>query len=396
MKTMVIGAGISGIMTAYSLATRGVDVVVIDSESYPAMKTSYANGGQFSVSNSEVWNTWSNVFKGLKWMLKKDAPLLINPIPTYSKLRWLSEFFGHVITDSYESNTSQTIELGLRARGLYLDIIRKEGIKCDLKREGIMHIYRNQSYLDSALKALSIYEDHGVDRVYLTPSEARGIDPTIPEENIIGAIYTPDDMNGDIHKLCVELHRVLRDKYKVQFFFDTRVDDIYDIQLLMFQHRADNLVVCAGVYSKQIGKMFGDNINIYPVKGYSITVPVDDPKNAPRVSLLDDEKKIVSSTLNDRFRIAGTAELNGYDYDIRNDRVEPLKRWVRENFPNLSLEHAVPWAGLRPMTPSMLPIIKKSGYDPIDVYYNTGHGHLGLTLSAATADLVAGQILGFD
>ncbi len=158
----------------------------------------------------------------------------------------------------------------------------------------------------------------------------------------------------------------------------------------------DGLVVCAGVRSREIGKLLGDRVNVYPVKGYSITVKLDDEtsqKAAPWVSLLDDEAKVVTSRLGkDRFRVAGTAEFNGFNWDIRDDRVRPLVKWVERFFPDVVTEHAIPWAGLRPMMPSMVPMVK-NGRRP-GVYYNTGHGHLGWTLSSATAEIIAEKVLG--
>jgi len=156
----------------------------------------------------------------------------------------------------------------------------------------------------------------------------------------------------------------------------------------------DGLVCCAGVGSRKIGKMLGDRVNVYPVKGYSITVKLDDETSqnaAPWMSLLDDEAKVVTSRLGkDRFRVAGTAEFNGYNWDIRDDRVRPLEKWVERFFPDVVTEHAVPWAGLRPMMPNMVPMVK-GGKRP-GIYYNTGHGHLGWTLSAATAEIIAEKI----
>ncbi len=168
----------------------------------------------------------------------------------------------------------------------------------------------------------------------------------------------------------------------MDFVFDTKIDRISANEML---EEFDKIIVSAGVGSVEIAKFFGDSLPIYPVKGYSITINVkpEDMKYVPKVSLLDDQAKIVTSTLGNRFRVAGTAELAGENYDIRRDRIEPLIEWVRENFPNLDASNYSSWACLRPMTPNMMPIIKKSKTS--SVYYHTGHGHLGWTLSPATA-----------
>lgn len=387
MRVCVIGAGITGITTAYSLAKRGAEVTILDSQSYAAMMTSYANGGQLSVSNSDVWTTWPNVIKGLKWVLKKDAPLLINPTPSLSKLKWLIKFLAATASGEAESNTIETIKLGLLARELYYQIAEEEGINFNLTKEGILHFYSNQEYFDAAKKSCEIYDKLGVHREILTPDQIVEREPSLIVKNLIGGTYTPSDANGDIHKFCIELSKVLTKKYGVVSLYNYRVD-----YLPYYSKEYDHVVLCAGVNSAELSKQIKDPIDIYPVKGYSITLNVGNSPNAPTVSLLDDEKKIVSSRLGDRFRVAGTAELAGYNYDIRKDRIDPLIKWVNTNFSGIDTEHVVPWAGLRPMTPNMLPVVRRSRVP--NIWYNTGHGHLGWTLSAATADIIAEKIMG--
>jgi D-amino-acid dehydrogenase len=387
MKVAIIGAGITGITTAYSLAKRGVDVTVYDRNRYAGMLTSYANGGQLSVSNSEVWTTWANIFKGMKWMFTKDAPLLVHPYPSVSKVKWLYEFIKNTATSKYYDNTRETIMLGLRAREVYLQIAEDEKINFDLTKKGILHFYKNESYFESAKKALdTVYKIDELPRQVLNNAkEVHDIEPSINLRGIIGGIYTPSDMNGDIHKFCIDLTKVLKSRYGVRFYFED------ECILEELEYSYDHIVVCAGIESAKISKILKDPINIYPVKGYSITLDVKDANQGPHVSLLDDEKKIVISRLDNRLRVAGTAELADINYDITHTRIKPLVEWVRNNFPNIETEHVNPWAGLRPMTPSMLPVVRKSKADKY--WYNTGHGHLGWTLSAATAEVIAEQIV---
>lgn len=385
MKAYVIGAGITGITTAYSLAKRGVDVTVIEAQPYAAMMTSYANGGQLSVSNSDVWTTWSNVFKAAKWVLRKDAPLLINPSFSLSKYRWLYKFLETTATGKAEINTKETIKIGLAARELYFKIAEEEKIDFDLTKKGILHFYKDEKYFEQAKHSCQLYWDLGVDRELLTPSQVRSIEPSLGDSKILGGIYTPGDANGDIHKFCINLSEVLKNKYNVKFIYNFKIEQLDKI-------KSEKIVICAGIESARISKLIGDPLDIYPVKGYSITIDVGTSDSAPTVSLLDDEAKIVSSRLGNRFRVAGTAEINGYNYDIRKDRVDPLISWVKNNFNGISTEHVVLWAGLRPMTPNMLPIVRRSKVP--NIWYNTGHGHLGWTLGAATAETIAENILG--
>ena len=403
-KIIVVGAGITGITTAYSLARRGHDVTVIESEPYAAMMTSYANGGQLSVSNSEVWNTWSNLYKAVKWVGKKDAPLLINPRPSKDKISWMAKFFINTLLNRYEQNTAKTIEMGLRARELYYAIAEEEKINFDLTQQGILHFYKNSAYYNDAVKSCELYQQHGLERCVVTLNELSAIEPALANnKTIIGATYTKSDANGDIHKFCSQLADVLANKYKVKFHYNTKVTDIDRVQTIVAVQTevndqpktfiSDHVVICAGCYSTSLAKLVDDQLPIYPVKGYSITIPLNskaEEEACPMVSLLDDEAKIVTSRLGKRLRVAGTAELAGYNLDIRHDRITPLIQWVRTNFPKLSTEHAVPWAGLRPMTPNMLPIVRPS--KTTYVWFNTGHGHLGWTLSAATAEIVADMI----
>ncbi len=388
-KVAVIGAGISGITTAYYLVKAGYNVTVYDSERYPAMRCSYANGGQVSVSNSEVWTTWSNVLKGVKWMFKKDAPLLIRPSLDYDKIVWLTKFLYHTAKNEYEKNTLETIRMGLESRKLYEEIVTEEKINFDQKYAGILHVYKDQKYFDMAKQAQSVYRQTDCEWEILNINQIKSLDGALNYMNdLIGGVYTKSDWTGDIHKFCYEMKKVLEFKYNVNFVFSQTIEDIR--YLLCF----DKVVVCAGHNSINLAKSIGDRLHIYPVKGYSITITANDVKSydaMPKVSLLDDQAKIVTSTLGNRLRVAGTAELTGENYDIRKNRIQPLLNWVHKNLPMVTANDYNSWACLRPMTPNMMPITKSSDKNN-KVYYNTGHGHLGWTLAPYTAKFITEQI----
>ena len=393
----VVGGGITGVTTAYALAKRGFKVTLFEKNRYAAMETSFANGGQLSASNAEVWTHWSTILKGLRWMLKSDAPLLVNPTPGWHKLSWFAEFMGNI--PNYRRNTIESARLAVAAREHLFAWAQAEGVDFDLKREGILHIYRDKKGFDHAGEVSKLLAEGGLPRRAVTPTEMKAIEPTLAG-SYYGGYFTESDSTGDIHKFTTGMAAAIarmgvicrygQDVVALQS--DGKVARV-TVQQGAEQgvHLFDGLVVCAGVESRNFAAQLGDRVNIYPVKGYSITVNLQDAPSqaaAPTVSLLDDATKLVTSRLGvDRFRVAGTAEFNGYNKDIRADRIRPLVDWVNQCFPGINTRQVVPWAGLRPMMPSMMPRVGQ-GRLP-NVFYNTGHGHLGWTLSAVTADMVA-------
>ena len=397
MKSIaVIGGGITGVTTAYALARRGYGVTLLERHRYPAMETSYANGGQLSASNAEAWNHWSTVVKGLKWMARRDAPLLLHPAPSWHKLSWFAEFL--MAMPRYRSTTIDTARMALAAREHLFAWAQEEQIEFDLKRKGILHIYRDKAGFDAAAEVTRMLAQGGLVRHAVTPGEIRNIEPALHGE-LHGGFYTDSDASGDIHMFTTGLAQAAR-RRGVQFLHGHAVrslrhhgasievgfgDELLDV---------DGVVICAGTASRALAAMVGDRVNVYPVKGYSITVHLEDTRSrdsAPQVSLVDDEAKLVASRFGDtRLRVAGTAEFNGFNLDIRADRIRPLTSWVERCFPEVDTRTVVPWAGLRPTMPEMRPRVGP-GRLP-GVFYNTGHGHLGWTLSAATAEMAGASV----
>jgi D-amino-acid dehydrogenase len=334
----------------------------------------------------------------------------MNPMPSWHKYSWMAEFVRHV--PDYRQNTIETVRLAIEARRHMFAMAEREKIDFDLKRCGILHFYRDKASFDKASRVNELLNAGGLERRPVTPEEIRQIEPTL-KGSYYGGFFTPSDSTGDIHKFTRGLADACA-RRGVRFVYDAEVESIvpkegggHEIRWLPVapeggsaaadvRHpiRVDAVVICAGTASRRLAAMLGDRLNIYPVKGYSITVHLHTPESrdaAPTVSILDDAAKIVTSRLGpDRFRVAGTAEFNGFNRDIRHDRIRPLIEWSREQFPRMATDRVVAWSGLRPMMPNMMPRVGP-GRRP-GVFYNTGHGHLGWTLSAATAQRVADAV----
>ena len=385
----IVGGGIAGLTTAYFLAKKDYKITVFDPEGI-ATQCSYANGGQLSVCNAETWNTYSNLIKGIKWMSKSDAPLAFrNDIWSWDKFRWVVGFVGATLTNSYDYNTRKTIEWSLRSRRLYKKLIKELNIDFHQKDCGILHIYKNEKSWYKAQKTLERFKDTGWGRVV---KKGNLLKYKIKTKEIVGATFTKGDSVGDIHTFCKELSNYLYNNYDYRIhvnkivankevkYLSGKRDHAKTIDEL--KEEFDEVVVCAGAYTPFILP----HLNIYPIKGYSVTY--HEEHDMPTTSILDDDAKIVASPFaNNVFRVAGTAELAGWNHDIRMDRIKPLRRWVRKN---TFVKDSRPenWACLRPMTPNMMPIVTKTK----GVWVNSGAGHLGWTMGMALAEKVTNGI----
>jgi D-amino-acid dehydrogenase len=326
----------------------------------------------------------------------------VNPKPSWHKISWFAEFMAAMV--NYEKNTIETARLSIAAREHLLGWAAQEGIDFDHKPKGILHIYRDKADFDQAGKVSRLLALGGLSRTAVTPTEMRAIEPTLAG-NYYGGYFTPSDSTGDIHKFTTGL-AAAAERLGVRTLYGQDISKVASdgqgVRITSKEsdmentHQFDGVVICAGTASRELAAQLGDRVNVYPVKGYSITVNLRDAQSrasAPTVSLLDDATKLVSSRLgDDRFRVAGTAEFNGFNRDIRADRIRPLVEWVQQCFPGVKTDSVVPWAGLRPMMPNMLPRVGKGNKS--NVFYNTGHGHLGWTLSAITAEMISEVVSG--
>ncbi|MEC7728525.1 MAG: D-amino acid dehydrogenase [Pseudomonadota bacterium] len=406
MHILVLGAGVVGTTTAWYLQKQGHQVTVVDRQNQAGLETSYANGGQISVSHAEPWANPSAPLKVMKWLFQPDAPLLFRPRLDPAQWRWALSFLGQCTSARAAHNIRQMVNLGTYSRS-QLQALRKEaGIEYNHLEKGILHFYTNPAEFDGAMEPTRIMQDLGCDRQIIDADRAVELEPALkPIRNrIAGATYTSEDESGDARMFTQNLAKRCAEA-GVEFRYGTEIlsferagERVLGIQTLREGHhetlRADAYVLSMGSFSAALASQLGIFLNIYPAKGYSITVPVKNEEAAFNISLTDDEYKLVYSRLGDRMRVAGTAELNGYSRKLNYTRCRAIVRRTAEVMPEAGYwDQAEFWTGLRPATPSNVPYIGKSHF--ANLYLNTGHGTLGWTHScgsaAALADIIDGR-----
>ena len=406
MHILVMGAGVVGTTTAWYLQKQGHQVTVVDRQNQAGLETSYANGGQISVSHAEPWANPSAPLKVMKWLFQPDAPLLFRPRLDPAQWRWALSFLGQCTSARAAHNIRQMVNLGTYSRS-QLQALRKEaGIEYNHLEKGILHFYTNPAEFDGAMEPTRIMQDLGCDRQIIDADRAVELEPALkPIRNrIAGATYTSEDESGDARMFTQNLAKRCAEA-GVEFRYGTEIlsferagERVLGIQTLRDGHhetlRADAYVLSMGSFSAALASQLGIFLNIYPAKGYSISVPVKNEEAAFNVSLTDDEYKLVYSRLGDRMRVAGTAELNGYSRKLNYTRCRAIVRRTAEVMPEAGYwDQAEFWTGLRPATPSNVPYIGKSHF--ANLYLNTGHGTLGWTHScgsaAALADIIDGR-----
>lgn len=408
MRILVLGAGVVGTTSAWYLSKAGHEVTVLDRQPVPGIETSFANGGQISVSHAEPWANPSAPLKILKWMYKEDAPLLFRLRADPAQWRWCLRFLVECWPSRTRRNISQMVKLGMFSRAALQALRLETGLKYDHLEKGILHFYTSESEFDAAQEPARVMREYGCELDIVGPEDVVRIEPALGNARhlIVGGRMTPSDESGDAHKFTQGLAKLCAAR-GVQFAYNTHVlgldregDRITGIRVRHADGQygrmhVDAYVLCLGSYSPTLARPLGISLAIYPAKGYSVTLPVRRPELAYSVSLTDDEYKLVFSRLGERLRIAGTAELNGYNLDLNEMRCEAIVRRVLELFPGVADPAAAQfWTGLRPATPSNIPYIGKTRFG--NLFLNTGHGTLGWTHSCgsglAISELVSGRI----
>ena len=407
MKVTVLGAGVTGITSAWFLQQAGHEVTVVDRQPGAGLETSFANGGQISVSHAEPWANPGAPMKVLKWLAKEDAPLLFRLRPDLNQWLWGIDFLRECTPARTRHNIKQIVNLGLYSRSTLQQLRTSTGLDYHQKTEGILHFYTRQKEYDDAQAPAAVMREYGCELDMKTPDECVAIEPALgsSRSQIVGGSMTPSDESGDAHQFTRKL-AALCAAAGVTFLYDTRIvgarkegDTLKAVQIasaagVVRELTSDAYVMCLGSFSPQWTKLLGQTLRIYPAKGYSVTLPVINEAASYNVSITDDEYKLVFSRFGDRLRIAGTAELNGYSCDLNLKRCEAIVRRTRQLFPDMTDgQNAQYWTGLRPATPSNVPYIGTSKTS--NLFLNTVHGTLGWTHAcgsgAAIADIVSGR-----
>lgn len=413
MKVIVMGAGVVGVSTAWFLAKAGHDVTVIDRRPAAALETSFANGSQLSVSQSEPWANPRAPMKVLKWLLKEDAPLLFKLRLDPRQWSWGLRFLWECRASRTQHNILQMLNLGLYSRAALHDIRAETGIQYDQLQRGIVCIYDDQAEFDAAVDTALFMQHYGVNRRLVTASELIEIEPALTAmgSKLVGGTFCEEDESGDARMFTQKLAALAQEK-GVRFVWNTRINSllrgdgalsgisITNAEGFFETMTADAYVLALGSESPNLTAPLGLNLPIYPAKGYSATLDILDPALAPTVSITDEAHKIVFSRLGSRLRIAGTAELNGYSTVLNPVRCDALIRRARHLFPGVAAYDSPQfWTGLRPATPSNVPCIGRAqGWR--NLFLNTGHGTLGWTegpgSGRALADIVSNRIPELD
>lgn len=403
MKVVVLGAGVIGVTTAWYLMRAGHEVVVVERREGPALETSFANGGQISVSHAVPWANPDAPREILQWLGRDDAPLRFRPRADWRQWWWGLRFLLECLPGRTRRNAHEILALALESQRALTALRTELGLSYDHARAGILSLYTTRRAYDDALARLDLLGTE-VERAAQTPEQCVGIEPALAaaRAQLVGGIYAPDDESGDVHRFTVQLAQLCAER-GVSFLYN------HDLQHLSAAGgaisggiaytpeghaniRADAYVIALGCWSPLLTRELHLELPVYPVKGYSITLPVRDGDVAPRVSITDEERKIVFSRLGARLRVAGMAELAGYDTRIDRSRCDAMLARTFALFPRAGDRSAMEcWSGLRPATPGNVPLVGPTRYR--NLYLNTGHGTLGWTLACGSARRLAEAVV---
>ena len=401
MHILILGSGVIGTTSAYYLARAGHQVTVVDRQVGPAMETSYANAGEVSPGYSAPWAGPGVPLKAIKWMLMHHRPLVIWPMRDIAMWRWGAMMLRNCTAARYRTNKGRMVRLAEYSRDCLVALRKETGIQYDERAQGTLQLFRTHQQLDGIGKDVDILKEYGVPFEVLDPAGYCKVEPALAlvKEKFVGALRLPGDETGDCYKFTQNIAK-LAAQLGVMFHFGTAIEGIEiaggkisGVRTSAGTLTADAYLVALGSYSPQLVKPIGIDLPVYPVKGYSITVPITDAKFSPESTIMDETHKVAVTRLGDRIRVGGTAELAGFSLKLREARRSTLNHVVTDLFPKGGdISRAEFWCGLRPMTPDGTPIL--GGTHIPNLYLATGHGTLGWTMAAGTGRVMADVISG--
>lgn len=401
MNVVVLGAGVIGVSTAYFLRKAGHEVTVIDRAGGAADETSYANAGQLSYGYTTPWAAPGIPQKAAKWLFREHSPLIVRPDCSLFQMQWLMQMLKNCNEASYKQNKERMVRVSEYSREVFRNLVAETGIEFDGKNLGTLQIFRTDKEVRAAKSDMAVLAEYGVPFRELTAAECTEYEPALAASvgKLAGALHLPNDATGDCRMFTARLAERCRAD-GVRFFFNHAIE--------RFEHQnrrlaavyaggkrfeADSFVCALGSFSRPALAQLGLDLPIYPVKGYSLTIPVADGSAAPQSTVLDETYKVAITRLGERIRVGGMAELSGYEIKLSKERRETLALVTDDLFPGGGhTEQAEFWSGLRPMTPDSTPIIGKTVFD--NLVLNTGHGTLGWTMSAGSGKLAADIVSG--
>jgi D-amino-acid dehydrogenase len=404
VKIIILGAGVIGVTTAYYLADAGAQVTVIDRHEGAALDASFANAGQVSPGYSTPWAAPGIPLKALKWMFQRHAPLSVRPDGSLFQLRWLAAMLRNCTAARYAQNKERMLRLASYSRSCLEQLRQETGIRYEARTGGTLQLFRTGSQFEQAQRDIEVLRECGIDFELLDAAGVKRVEPALASSNehIAGGLRLPGDETGDCFQFTSALADIARGM-GVQFRFGVSATSFtYDASENITGVRldtpdaevvkADRYVLALGSYSRQLLAGTGIDIPVYPVKGYSLTIPIVNEALAPVSTVLDETYKIALTRFDQRIRVGGMAELAGFDYTLRAQRRTTLEMVTTQLFPGGDLARAEFWTGLRPMTPDSTPIVGRTPRR--NLFLNTGHGTLGWTMACGSGHLLADIITG--
>lgn len=401
MKVLIMGGGVIGVSTAWYLAKSGCEVTVIERQNGTAYETSFANAGQISPGYATPWAAPGIPLKALKWLFDADAPLKIKPDGSLFQLQWIWEMINNCNPERYAINKGRMLRLAEYSRDMFIELRKEIGISYEDRQGGTMQLFRSHKQVEGMKKDIAVLEECSVPYRALDPDGCVEVEPALAKSKhlLTGGLLLPNDETGDCHIFTQKLTSEC-EKLGVKFIFNktiTKIDkhngNIKSVWCGAEEYCADHYVMALGCYSRQLLLNLGLNIPVYPVKGYSLTLPIINSELAPCSTILDETYKVAITRFDNRIRVGGMAELAGFDLSLPEQRRKTLEKVVTDLFPQGGdLSQPNFWCGLRPMTPDSTPIVGNTAINNLSL--NTGHGTLGWTMCLGSGKYLAAKITG--